>query len=98
MVEESIILQVLQWPTTQGREPQGDGNLWSRLLWTRVSRKYWLYQKGTKGLLEKIEDVSRSLFKVWSVFFGRSVGRSVGCLFGWLAGWLVSWLVSWLVD
>ena len=30
MVEESINLQVLQWPTPQGKVPQGDDNSWGR--------------------------------------------------------------------
>ena len=40
MVEESINLQVLHWPTPQGKVPQGDDNSWGRLLWTRVS---WIF-------------------------------------------------------
>ena len=42
MVEESINLQVLHWPTPQGKVPQGDDNSWGRLLWTRVSRIFLL--------------------------------------------------------
>ena len=51
MVEESINLQVLHWPTPQGKVPQGDDNSWGRLLWTRVSRIFLLCRKETKGLL-----------------------------------------------
>ena len=56
MVEESINLHVLHWPTPQGKVPQGDDNSWGRLLWTRVSRIFLLCRKETKGLLEKIEE------------------------------------------
>ena len=58
MVEESINLQVLYWPTPQGKVPQGDDNSWGRLLWTRVCRTFSLCRKETKELLEKMEDVS----------------------------------------
>ena len=58
MVEESINLQVLHCPTPQGRVPQGDDNSWRRLLWTRVSQIFLLCRKETKGLLEKMADVS----------------------------------------
>ena len=64
MVEESINLQVLHWPTHRGKVPQGGDNSWSRLLWTRVSRIFLLCRKETKGLLEKIEDASGSFFKM----------------------------------
>ena len=64
VVEESINLQVLHWPTPQGKVPQGDDNSWGRLLWTRVSRIFLLCRKETKGLLEKMEDVSGSFFKM----------------------------------
>ena len=66
MVEESINLQVLHWPTPQGKVPQGDDNSWGRLLWTRVCRIFLLCRKETKGLLEKMEDVSGSFFKMTS--------------------------------
>ena len=65
MAEESINLQVLHWPTPQGKVPQGDVNSWGRLLWTRVSRIFLLCRKETKGLLEKMEDVSGSVFKMY---------------------------------
>ena len=64
MVEESINLQVLHRPTPQGKVPQGDDNSWARLLWTSVSQIFLLCRKGTKGLLEKVEDVSGSFFKM----------------------------------
>ena len=64
MIEESINLQVLHWPTTQGKVPQGDDDSWGWLLWTRVSRIFFLCRKETRGLLEKMEDVSGSFFKM----------------------------------
>ena len=42
IVEESTNLQVLHWPTPQGKVPQGDDNSWGRLLWARVSRIFLL--------------------------------------------------------
>ena len=42
VVKESINLQVLQWPTPQGKVPQGDDNSWGRLLWTRFFRIFLL--------------------------------------------------------
>ena len=64
VVEESIYLQALHWPTPQGKVPQVDDNSWGRLLWTRVSRIFLLWRKETKGLLEKMEDISGSFFKM----------------------------------
>ena len=64
VVEESINLQVLHWPTPQGKGPQGDDNSLGRLLWTRVSRIFLLSRKETKRLLKKMEDVSGSFFKM----------------------------------
>ena len=64
MVEESINLQVLHWPSPQEKVPQGGDNSWSRVLWTRVSRIFLLCRKETKGLLEKMEDVSGSFLKM----------------------------------
>ena len=64
MVEESINLQVLHWPTPQGKVPQGDHNSWGRMLWTRVSRIFLLGRKETMKLLKKMEDVSGSFFKM----------------------------------
>ena len=58
MVEESINLQVLHWATPQGKVPQGDDDSRGRLLWTRVSWIFLLCRKETRGLLEKMEDVS----------------------------------------
>ena len=55
---------VLHWPTPQGKVPQGDDNSWARLLWTRVSRIFLLCRKETKGLLQKIVDVSGLFFKM----------------------------------
>ena len=45
VVEESVNLQVLHWPTPQGKVPQGDDNSRGRLLWTRVSRIFLLCRK-----------------------------------------------------
>ena len=53
VVEESINLEVLHWPTPQGKVPQVDDDSWGRLLWTRFSRIFLLWRKETKGLLEK---------------------------------------------
>ena len=64
MVEESINLQVLHWPSPQEKVPQDGDNSWSRVLWTRVSRIFLLCRKETKGLLEKMEDVSGSFLKM----------------------------------
>ena len=65
MVEESINLQVLHWPTPQGKVPQakvttipGAGCYGLGVL------GYFCCPKETKGLLEKIEDVSGSFFKM----------------------------------
>ena len=66
MVEESIYLQDLHWPTLQGKVPraQGDDDSWGRLLWTMVSWIFLLCRKETRGLLEKMEDVSGSFCKM----------------------------------
>ena len=50
--------------TPQGKVPQRDDNSLGRLLWTRVSRIFLLCRKETKGLLEEMEDVSGSFFKM----------------------------------
>ena len=69
MVEESINLQVLHWPTPQGKVPQGDDNSWGWLLRTfglfmdYGFLGYFCCVEETKGLLEKMEDVSGSFFK-----------------------------------
>ncbi len=63
-MEESINLQVLHWATPQGKVPLSGDDSWCRLLCTRVSRMFLLCRKETNGLLEKIEDVSRSFFKI----------------------------------
>ena len=52
MGEESINLQVLHWPTTQGKVPQGDDDSWGRLLRTRVSRIFLLRVTGENGRCE----------------------------------------------
>ena len=66
MVEVSTNIQVLHWPTPQGKVPQGDDNCLGRAAMdrTRVSRIFLLCRKETKGLLQKTEDVSGSIFKM----------------------------------
>ena len=50
----------------QGKVPQGDDNCLGRAAIdrTRVSRIFLLCRKETKGLLQKMEDVSGSIFKM----------------------------------
>ena len=65
VVEESINLQVLHWPTPHGKVPQSGGDSsWNRLLCTRVSRMFLLCRNDTRGLLEKMAVVSGSFFKI----------------------------------
>ena len=65
MVEESINLQVLHWPTPQGKVPQGDDNSWGKLLWTRASRIFLLCRKETmsKGVIGEYERCFRVTFE-----------------------------------
>ena len=55
-------LQVLHWPTPQGKVPQGDDNSWGRLLWTRVSRIFLLCRKEIK---------LRGYWRKWKMFQGH---------------------------
>ena len=64
VVEESINLQVLHWPTPNGKVPQRGDDSWGRLLCTSVSRMFLLCRKATRGLLEKMAEVSGSFFKI----------------------------------
>ena len=65
VVEESINLQVLHWPTPHGKVSQSGGDSsWGRLLCTRVSRMFLLCRKETRGLLEKMAEVLGSFFKI----------------------------------
>ena len=65
VVEESINLQVLHWPTPHGKVQQSSGDPWGRFaILYRVSRMILLCQKETKGLLEIMADVSGSFFKI----------------------------------
>jgi hypothetical protein len=45
----------------------------ARELWTRVSRIFLLCRKETKGLSEKMEDVSGSFFKIWKFLLMTSL-------------------------
>ena len=63
-VENSKNLHVLHWVTPQGKIPLSGDDSWCRLLWTRVSRMFLLCQKETNGLLEIMEDISGSFFKI----------------------------------
>ena len=61
VMEESMNLQVLHWPTPHGKVPQSGGDSsWGRLLCTRVSRMSLQCRKETRGLLEKMAKVSGS--------------------------------------
>ena len=65
VVEESMNLQVLHWPTPNGIVPQSGGDSsWGRLLCTRVSRMFLLCRKETRGLFEKMAEVSGTFFKI----------------------------------
>ena len=63
VVEESMNLQVLHWPTPNGKVPQSGDDSWDRLLCTMVSRMFLLCRKETRGLLEKMAKVSGLFFK-----------------------------------
>ena len=55
LVEESMNLRVLHWPTPHGKVAQSGGDSsWGRLLCTRVSRMFLLCRKATRGLFEKM--------------------------------------------
>ena len=59
VVEESMNLQVLHWPTPYGKVLQSGGvSSWGRLLCTRVFRMFLLCRKETRGLLERMAEVS----------------------------------------
>ena len=60
---ESIKSQVLHFDDRQGKVPICDVEACARELWTRVSRIFLLCRKETKGLSEKMEDVSGSFSK-----------------------------------
>ena len=65
VVEKSMNLQVLHWPTPNGKVPQSDADTsWGRLLCTRVYRMFFLCRKETRGLLEKMAEVSGPFFKI----------------------------------
>ena len=64
VVEESINLQVLHWPTPHAKARQSGDDSWGRLLCTRVSRVFLLCRKETRGLLVKMADVLGSFFKI----------------------------------
>jgi hypothetical protein len=57
-VVESTKSQVLHIDDRQGKVPFCDVEACARELWTRVSRIFLLCRKETKGLSEKVEDVS----------------------------------------
>ena len=55
VVEESMNLQVLHWPTPHGKVPQSGGDSsWARLLCTKVSQMFLLCRKETRGSFFKI--------------------------------------------
>jgi hypothetical protein len=59
-VVESTKSQVLHFDGKQGKMPFCDAEACAGELWTRVSRIFLLCRKETKGLSEKMEDVSGS--------------------------------------
>ena len=65
IVVESIKSQVLHFDDRQGKVLICDVEACASELWTRVSWIFLLCRKETKGLLEKMEDVSGSFFKMW---------------------------------
>ena len=54
---------VLQRVREQGKVPAGAERFCLRALWTKLSRMFLLRRKETKGLSEKMEDVSGSFFR-----------------------------------
>ena len=58
------IYKLASFTLAHSKVPQGDDNSWGRLLWNRVSRIFLVCRKETKGLLEKMEDVSGSFFEM----------------------------------
>ena len=65
----SIKLQVFHWPTAHGKVPQNGDDSWGRLLCTRVSRMFFPCRKETRGLLEKMVEVSETISVLKSTFF-----------------------------
>jgi hypothetical protein len=63
----------LHFDDRQGNVPFCDVEACARELWTRVSRIFLLCRKETKGLSEKMEDVSGSFFKIWKFLLVTSL-------------------------
>ena len=74
---ESTQSQVLPFDDRQGKVPFCDVEACVRELWTRVSRIFLLCRKETKGLSEKMEDVSGSFFKIWKFLLMTSLTLKV---------------------
>jgi hypothetical protein len=76
-VVESTKSQVLHFDDRQGKVPFCDVEACARELWTRVSRIFLLCRKETKGLSEKMEDVSGSFFKTWKFLLNFEIERMI---------------------
>jgi hypothetical protein len=53
--------------------PFCDAEACARELWTRVSRIFLLCRKETNRLLEKLEEISGSFFKIWKFLLMTSL-------------------------